>query len=268
MRVVVVDDAAEMRFLLRLLLEDDDRFELVGEGSDGVEAIELAEAHQPDLVVLDRQMPRMGGVEAIPEIQRVSPRSTVVLFTTCSDEGTYQAALSAGALDVLDKSVAADFVDRLSETLVDHWADPDAEVQVRVGPVPSAAARVWTENTRRILSALRLHPEILDEPVPTDVIDLFDRFLQRWDEVNRSSDEFVWTARAKSSEVTRLVEWWASVDRMSEEQLDALGVHWSPPDGEPFFEALTTGVLHALEAHATTQDLARTLRRQWPTPSS
>jgi CheY-like chemotaxis protein len=265
-RVVVVDDSSEMREMLRMLL-DDDRFEIVGEGADGVEAIELAAALAPDLLVLDRQMPRLGGVEAIPEIRRVAPRTTVVLFTTATDTGTYHAALSAGALDVFDKTALVDFVDRLASRLLDHWAGDDAEIEVRVGPVPSAAARAWTANTRRILGAVRLRPDVLDEPVPAEVLDMFERFVQRWDEVSRADDardEFVWTARASSSDVTRLVESWAVIDRMSDEQLAELGVQWAPPEGEPFFAALTAGVMRALEEHAATQGLARRLQRQWP----
>jgi len=69
-RVLLADDVADIRALLRLAIERDDRFEIVGEAADGFEAIEQAGALRPDLVVLDLAMPRMDGLQAIPEIRR------------------------------------------------------------------------------------------------------------------------------------------------------------------------------------------------------
>jgi CheY-like chemotaxis protein len=262
-RVLVVDDTDEVRTLLRLVFEGDDRFELVGEGVDGIEAIELSSELHPDLIVLDRQMPRLGGVEALPEIRRASPASAIVLFTAAADAGTYHAAMSAGALGVVEKTVGIDLIDHLADTLVERVASPDADVHVRVGPVSSASARVWIDNTRGILQALADHPEVLDEPVPDEVCRTFETFLDRWDGVTRESDEFVWSARAPAAEVQRRIEWWAVIDRMNDDQLAVLGVGWSPPEARPFFRALTEGVLDALDQHATTRPLAEVLRPQW-----
>jgi CheY-like chemotaxis protein len=266
-RVVIVDDAVEIREILRRLFDRDDRFEVVAEGVDGHEAIELATRLQPDVLVIDQHMPRLGGVEAMPAIRSAAPSTAVILFTARADAGVYQAALSAGALDVMDKSVGPTLADRLAETLVDHWAGPDAEVQVQIGPVTARAASAWIENTRRILAAVVRHPEVLPEPAPADVVEIFTDLLDTWDEVNQGSDEFFWTARAASAEVLRLVEWWALIDSMSDDTLETLDVHWTVGEGEPFFHALTAGVLNALSAHATTQELARVLSRQWtPAP--
>jgi CheY-like chemotaxis protein len=262
-RVVIVDDTIEIREILRRLFDRDDRFEVVAEGIDGNEAIELATRLQPDVLVIDQHMPRLGGVEALPAIRSAAPGTAVILFTARADAGVYQAALSAGALDVMDKSVGPALADRLAETLVDHWAGPDAEVQVQIGPVSSRAASAWIENTRRILDAVVRHPEVLPQPAPADVVEVFTDLLGTWDEVNQGTDEFFWTARAASGDVHRLVEWWAVIDSMSDATLERLGVHWSVGEGEPFFHALTAGVLNALSAHATTQELAKVLRRQW-----
>ena len=261
-RVAIVDDSPDIRMLLRVLFEDDERFDVVGEACDGIEGIDLAAQFQPNLLLLDRRMPRLGGVEALPHIRERAPHTTVIMFTTYTDAGTYHAALSAGAVDVLEKKVDIALVDRLAEILVGHWANYDAAMQIQVGPVPSTAARAWIQNTRRILSALRLHPDVLDEPIPDDVIDLFERFLHLFEEGN-VGDEFYWTARAPASEVQHLVEWWARIDAMSDAQLEELGVTWAPPEGEPFFHALTAGVLRALDEHAATRELASRLRPQW-----
>jgi CheY-like chemotaxis protein len=262
-RVVIVDDMTDVRALVRRLFERDDRFEVVAEGADGLEAIELAARLQPDLLVLDQQMPRLGGVEATPRIRAASPATAVVLFTARTDAGIHQAALSAGALDVIEKNIGPGLVDQLARTLVDHWASPDAELQMSIGPVASEAASAWIANTRLIVNAVRRRPDVLVPPPPADVLDDFSDLLDVWDEVTRSSDNFFWAARAAAVDVHRLVDWWARIDGMSDEQLRTLGVGWSPPAGEPFFLALAAGVLAALNAHPSTQDMARDLRRQW-----
>ena len=263
-RVVIVDDFDDMRMLLRLQFARDERFIVVGEGADGHEAIALAEAEQPDLIILDRQMPRLGGTEAIPEIRARAPGAAIVLYTANTDPATSQAALDAGALDVLEKVGASrGFVDQLVDTLLRRASMADATIEVRVGPISANAARVWVANTRKILDAVGTHPEVLGETIPADVLDLFRSFLQQWDDVAANTEEFRWVARANIADVERIVSHWATIDLMTDEQLAQLGISWSPPDGEPFFVALTAGVLDALRRHEETQRLATRLGEQW-----
>jgi CheY-like chemotaxis protein len=263
-RVVIVDDDGDIRLLLRLMLQSDSRFEIVAEAADGIEAIECAGETQPDLVVLDRQMPRLGGIEALPQIRERAPNAAVVLYTAQPDAGTHHAAFAAGAADVVEKSVVgAPFVDQLARALLGHWAATDAHLEVQVGPVESSAALVWIDNTQRILDAVRRHPEVLEEPVPDDVFDTFGRFLDTWREVAATNATFSWMARAAPAEVNRLVESWAVIDRLTDESLRALGCDWSPPEGTPFFSALVAGVLTALDSHAETRRLAEELRPTW-----
>jgi CheY-like chemotaxis protein len=266
-RVVVVDDMPEIRRLLRALLEQDGRFEVVGEGADGVEAISLAAELQPDLVILDRNMPRLGGLDAIAGIARDAPTTDVILFTASTSSGAYHAAISAGALDVIDKHLELDFVDHLARTLLDHWADDDAEVRVHVGPVSSASARLWIRNTRKVVDALKAHPEVMADPPPGEVLESFEHFLDLWQEVSEGREEFFWAARARFKDVEHIVEWWARVDALDDAGITQLGLQWSPPEARPFYHALTAAVLRAFETHAGSQELARTLRWQW-TPGS
>lgn len=264
-RVAIVDDTDEVRQLLRMAFRFDPRFDVVGEGTNGREAIALAAAEQPDLMVLDRQMPVMDGMAAIPEIRASSPRTAIVLYTAGTDTGTYQTAISAGALDVVDKTAVGDSVpDTIAAVLLDHWANQAATVEVRVGPVPSEAASLWMVNTAGILDALRRHPEVMPVAVPEDVLDLFGRFLETWGGIAREEAEFFWVARTTPDELQRVVEYWAALDRLTDDDLAALGCTWSPPEARPFFNALTAGVLEALEAHAESRELARTLAEQWP----
>jgi DNA-binding NarL/FixJ family response regulator len=263
-RVVVVDDNDDVRLLLRLMLERDDRFEVVAEAADGIEAIDRATETQPDLVVLDRSMPRLGGIEALPRIREHAPNAAVVLYTAYPDEGTHHAALAAGAVDVMQKSeVGSTFIDQLASTLLGHWAGAAGDMEVRLGPVDSKAALAWVHNTKKILRAVRQHPEALDEAIPDEVFVAFARFLDTWQDVAATNTTFSWVARASAAEVNHLVHSWAVIDRLTDDGLHALGCDWSPPEGAPFFAALSGGVLTALEAHADTRRLAAELRRTW-----
>ena len=263
-RVVIVDDTDDVRLLLRLMLQRDPRFEIVAEAADGYEAIDRVAETQPDLVVLDRMMPRLGGIEALPEIRERAPNAAVVLYTAQPDAGTHHAALAAGAVDVVEKTVVGSpLVDQLASALLGYWAGDDFQLEVRVGPVESSAALVWIDNTRQILDAVRRNPDAVGAPIPADVFDTFERFLETWRDVAATNATFSWVARAAPAEVNHLVESWAVIDRITDDTLHRLGCDWSPPEGVPFFAALSSGVLAALDSHAETRRLADELRPAW-----
>lgn len=80
-RVLIVDDHAGIRLILRAAALARDDFEVVGEAVDGYEAITCAETLQPDLVLLDVAMPGMDGLEALPRVRRAAPGARVVVLT-------------------------------------------------------------------------------------------------------------------------------------------------------------------------------------------
>jgi two-component system cell cycle response regulator len=80
-RVVIADDAPASRLLMRHTLQASGIFEVVGEATDGQEAVDLASRHQPDLMLVDLVMPRLDGVEAISRIRAVSPRTRIVVLS-------------------------------------------------------------------------------------------------------------------------------------------------------------------------------------------
>jgi DNA-binding NarL/FixJ family response regulator len=79
--VVIVDDNEGTRSLLRVLARRDERFEIVGEASDGLEAVVIIQDRQPDAVILDIMMPIATGLDAIPDILEVSPRTRIIGYS-------------------------------------------------------------------------------------------------------------------------------------------------------------------------------------------
>ncbi len=139
-RVVVVDDSDDVRLLLRVVLQRDGRFDVVGEAADGREAIECVTATQPDLVVLDRQMPRLGGIEALPEIRDAAPGASVILYTAHPDDRLHDEARAAGAAGVLTKNVVGEeFVDQLTSLLRSESGEADG-----ASVWPSSSSRATT----------------------------------------------------------------------------------------------------------------------------
>lgn len=96
-RVLIVDDAEDIRTLLRLKLGRHGGFEVVGEAVDGVEAVDQARALQPHVVLLDMAMPRMDGLQALPLIREVVPDVRVVVLSGFNQRTLEQEALAAGA---------------------------------------------------------------------------------------------------------------------------------------------------------------------------
>ncbi len=100
---VVTDDAMFMRTLLRKMLEQNDEFEVLGEASNGFEAIEAAKRHQPDVMTLDITMPEMDGIHAVPEILKVSPATRIIMVTAMGQQSMVIEAIKLGAKDFVVK---------------------------------------------------------------------------------------------------------------------------------------------------------------------
>lgn len=111
--VVIVDDQAEMRALVRKLLSRAGGFQIVGEAVNGLDAIEVVGTMQPQAVVLDIAMPLMNGIEAIPRIIEQAPNSQIIVFSSMADDETIDHALKLGAKDYVGKNAPTDLSDRI-----------------------------------------------------------------------------------------------------------------------------------------------------------
>jgi len=104
-RVLLVDDEPILRSLLALMLRRTERYEVVGEAGDGLEALALASDHSPDLVLLDLSMPRMDGLETLPHLRRMLPDTHVIVLSGFTATGAADAAYRAGAHAYLEKGL-------------------------------------------------------------------------------------------------------------------------------------------------------------------
>ena len=105
-RILLADDHNVMRRGLRLLLESQPGFSVVGEAADGRQAVEQAELTRPDVAVLDIAMPHLSGTDAAQRIGEMLPTTAIVILSMHSDEGYVLRALKAGAKAYLLKDSA------------------------------------------------------------------------------------------------------------------------------------------------------------------
>jgi NarL family two-component system response regulator LiaR len=134
-RILIADDHSVVRQGLKMFLGLDPELEVVGEASDGEEAVSKAKALQPDVVLMDLLMPKMDGITATATIRRAQPDTEVIALTSVLEDASVVAAVRAGAIGYLLKDTQAD---ELCSSI--HAA---AAGQVRLAP--QAAARLMNE---------------------------------------------------------------------------------------------------------------------------
>jgi DNA-binding NarL/FixJ family response regulator len=102
-RIMVVDDFKDWRLKVCSILEQSQELLVVGEASDGAEAVQKAQELQPDLIVLDIGLPRLNGIEAAPRMSELSPESKILFLSQDNDADAVQAALRAGGRGYVHK---------------------------------------------------------------------------------------------------------------------------------------------------------------------
>lgn len=134
-RILIADDHAVVRQGLRMFLTLDEDFEIIGEATNGAEAVNLARDLQPDVVLMDLLMPVKDGITAIGEIRREMPDVEVIALTSVLEDASVVGAVKAGAIGYLLKDTQSDELRRAIKAA--------AEGQVQLSP--QAAARLMRE---------------------------------------------------------------------------------------------------------------------------
>jgi two-component system chemotaxis response regulator CheY len=100
---VIVDDAVFMRTIIRKMIEQVEEYKVLGEASNGRDAIEAAAKFQPDIMTLDITMPELDGIQAVPEIMKVSPKTRIIMVSAMGQQSMVIEAIKMGAKDFVIK---------------------------------------------------------------------------------------------------------------------------------------------------------------------
>lgn len=195
LRVVFADDADDIRLLLRLSLATSKGLEIVGEATNGLEAVEVVTAQHPDVVLLDLSMPVMDGLQAIPEIRRVSPKTKIVILSGFDESRMKPVALELGAHAYLEKGDATNrLLETLAELFPDHDLDePDDNPRDPHGGDPGGLAfdgdmvvhelRTPLTVITGMLSTLRERMDVLPSATTHELVDAADRNARQMSEL-------------------------------------------------------------------------------------
>ena len=113
-KILIADDQKLIREGLKELLEMDDKFIVIGEASNGQEAVDLYIKLRPDIVLMDIQMPVINGVEAIKKILELNKEAKIIILTTFDDDEYVYEGLKSGALGYILKDTS---IEKLSESI-------------------------------------------------------------------------------------------------------------------------------------------------------
>jgi DNA-binding NarL/FixJ family response regulator len=121
--IVIADDSHEFRTILRLFLESARDFFVIGEARDGKEAVNLTEALDPDILLLDLRMPRMDGFEVLDHLQKSDSPAEVIVLTSHADFYYEKQALKRGASRYISKGGAPNqLIETIREVVRDNSA--------------------------------------------------------------------------------------------------------------------------------------------------
>ena len=188
-RVLIADDHPMFRDGLRVVLSTEPTLEVVGEAADGLEAVTLAEQLQPDVVVMDLNLPSLNGIEATRQVVAASPHIAVLVLTMFDDDDNVFSALRAGARGYLLKGAGHEDVVAAIRAVVAGAAIFGPAIARRIQryfatPQRSAPFPQLTEREREVLELVaqgRSNPEIgrtlriSDKTVRNHVSNLFTK---------------------------------------------------------------------------------------------
>lgn len=137
-KIVIADDHAIVRRGLRQLLEDEDDLQVVAEAADVESARRYMRGHQPDVLVLDLNMPGEPSIDAIPKLRTEFPETRIVVLTMQNEPAYARSALSAGVLGyVLKESADAELVEAIRAAMAgERYLNPRLGARVAAEPPP------------------------------------------------------------------------------------------------------------------------------------
>ncbi len=189
-RVFQADDHAIVRDGMRWLLMGEDDIELIGEAADGEAAIQKIEELNPDVILLDLQMPKMSGLEAIPEIQRVSPASKIIIITSFSDDDHVFQAIQSGAVGYLLK-------DTMPQKILKVIRDAAAG---QASLEPDIAQRVL----ERVMKSTRSQKPLTKEPLTAREVDIL-KFVAKGATNIEIADQLIVSERTVRTHVSNIL---------------------------------------------------------------
>ena len=159
-RILLADDHGILRAGLRNLLNAEPDFEVVGEAADGIQALEMAEQTDPDLILVDINMPNMGGIEMLQQLRAKQNASKVLMLTVHEDDGLLKKAIRAGASGYLVKRAAESELINAIRTVMqgDMYIHPSMTRALLKDLVPAPPSSTADDNTltHREIEILRM----------------------------------------------------------------------------------------------------------------
>jgi DNA-binding NarL/FixJ family response regulator len=119
LRVVICDDHALFRRGLEMVLENEPDIEVVGEATDGIQAVEKAQELMPDVILMDVRMPKKSGIEATQQIKELLPHVKILVLTISDEEADLYDSIKAGAAGYLLKEISTEEV---ADAIRSVWA--------------------------------------------------------------------------------------------------------------------------------------------------
>ena len=153
-RILVADDASFMRMMIREIVEEEG-YEVVGEATDGVEAMDLFHELHPDIVTMDIVMPRRSGIDAVRGIIEVDSSAKIVMCSALGQETLVAEALHEGATGFIVKPFCPNRTLRTLDRVTDRVRTPEIAPIVRALRAAGPAVDYATTSARCILAALR-----------------------------------------------------------------------------------------------------------------
>jgi DNA-binding NarL/FixJ family response regulator len=159
-RLMIADDHELFRRGLRMVLEDEEDIEVIGEAGDGQVAVELAREHAPDVVVMDVRMPGLTGIEAARRVKEEEPGTKILMLTISDEEDDLYEAIKAGANGYLLKEISIDEISHAVRSV--HSGQSLISPSMASKLLDEFAAMIKKEEEKEEVPAPRLTPREME----------------------------------------------------------------------------------------------------------